>query len=260
MHTTEPKLDDSLSPVFTLESTSDRVFGVLLAPFQAFSGHDASWGWGKPWAIVAFAGLVVGVIFLARIDADAFQHWAWEKSQANMSKEQRAQLEQPEVAEMMAKGRRVQSFLMKAGALAGPPLIGLVGILFAGFWLYLVANFLAKEPPDPMRCFSVAAYASLANLVDLAGAGAGVLMANPMPRPNLSALVSDPMTQPLLSASLERIGPGLFLYYLLLTAGLERSLGLTRRRAVLVTVGVYLLVSLLAISMGALGQLGVKAS
>jgi len=241
-----------------LRSFSDRAWGVLLAPYQTFRHHDPAWGWGQAWGLVAVAGILVGIMGLLRVDHDKVGDWVWERTKANMSATQLKQMENPDVEEATAKMRRVQAFLGKLGSVLGPPLLGLIGLVFGAAFLYLVAQVLGNEPPDPVRCLSVAAFVSLANLIDLCGSGVGVLLSNGLPRPNLSAL-ADPFTQPLLSAALGRLSPGLVAYYVLLAAGLEGSLGLSRKRALAVAGGTFLIVSLLLIGVGGLGKLQMEA-
>lgn len=262
-----PPSEDSLAPAAgpahppakeavstLLRSFSDRAWGVLLAPFQTFRHHDPSWGWGQAWGFVALVGILVGILGLVRVDHERVGNWTWERATANMNKAQRAQVDNPEVAEMMAKSRRVQAFLGKLSSVLGPPLLGLIGLVFGAAFLYVVSMVFSKEPPDPIRCLSVAAFVSLANLIDLCGSGMANLLANALPRPNLSAFV-DPFTQPLLTAVLGRLSPGLMAYYLLLTAGLEGSLGLTRRRAIAVSVVTFLVVTLIMVGLGGLSKL-----
>ena len=241
-----------------LRSFSDRAWGVLLAPFQTFRHHDPAWGWGQAWGLVAVAGILVGVLALVRVDHDKVGAWVWERTKANMSATQLKQMENPDVEEATAKMRRVQAFGTKLSSVLGPPLLGLMGLVFGAGFLYLVAQVLGKEPPDPVRCLSVAAFLSLANLIDLCGSSVGVLLSNGLPRPDLSAL-ADPFTQPLLAAALGRLSPGLIAYYVLLTAALEGSLGLTRKRALAVAGGTFLVVSLLLIALGGLGKLQMEA-
>lgn len=242
-----------------MRSFSDRAWGVLLAPFQTFRHHDPAWGWGQAWALVAAVGVLVGVIGLLRVDHDKVGDWAWERAKANMSATQLKQIENPDAAEMLAKTRRVQAFIGKLGSVLGPPLLGLIGLVFGAGFLYLVCHVLGKEPPDPIRCLSVAAFISLANLLDLCGSGMGALLSNAMPRPNLSAL-ADPFTQPVLSAALGRISPSLVAYYVFLAAALEGSLGLSRKRALLVAGGTFVVVSVILIGVGGLSKLQMEVS
>ncbi|MBL4849915.1 MAG: YIP1 family protein, partial [Planctomycetes bacterium] len=238
---------------------SERIWGVLLAPFQTFRHHDPAWGWGQAWGLVAVAGILVGVIGLVQTDHDRFQEWQWQRVLAAMKPAQRKQVESPQAAEMIAKSQRFQAFFTKIGSVLGPPLLGLIGLVIAAGFLFLVGQILGKEPPDPMRCLSIAAFASLANLIDLAGAGVGAALASPLSRPDLSALV-DPFKQPILLTALSRIGPGVLLYYLLLAAGLEGSMGLSRKRAVAVAAVTFLGTSAVLIGFVGLSQLVSGAS
>ena len=240
-------------PSEPLQGFGAQVWAVLLSPFAAFRQHDPTWGWGRAWALVAAAGMLAGIIGLARVDSAAVQTWAWERTLNTMAPAQRKQVESPPAAENIAKFRRLQGFFGKVAAVAGPPLMGLAGVVFMGGLLFLIGRAWSPEAPDPLRCFSLAAYVSLANLLDSLGAAWGGLLANAIPRPDLSALV-DPFAQPLVGAALGRLGPGLLLYYVLLTAALEGGLLLSRKRALVVSGSLYLLVSLVLIALGALGK------
>lgn len=242
-------------PVTALDGFSARVWAVLLSPFAAFAAHDPTWGWARPWALVALVGILAGSLGLMRTDSAAVDTWAWERALNQMGPAQRKQVENPETAEQIAKFRRLQGFFGKVAAVAGPPLLGLGGLVFMGGLLFVIGKVWSPEAPDPLRCFSLAAFVGLANLIDSLGAALGGLLSNPIPRPNLSALV-DPFSQPLLSAGLSRLGPGLLLYYVLLAAALQGGLLLSRKRAIAVSGLLYLLASLVLIAFGALGALG----
>jgi len=234
-----------------------RVVAVLLAPFAAFERHDLSWGWWQPWLLVAALGVLVGGVSLARIDHEAWQTKQFERQLDQMSPTQRKQMEKPEVAEMLAKGRRFGIFFTKAGLILGPPLLGLVGLVLVAGLLFLAARFLGetKEPFEVATALSVAGYVSLANVLAYAGEGFGYLLGNPQPSVSLAAL-ADPVGQPLLTAALSRLSPAVLYYYVLLAAGLAGSCGLRRGRALALSGGLYAGVSALLIGLGALGKLG----
>ena len=82
---------------------------------------------------------------------------------------------------------------------------------------------------------------------------------NPLARPDLSALV-DPFSDPLVSAALSRLGPGVLLYYLILAAGASESLRLGRLKACSLAGSLYAAVSLAHLGLGALGQLQLGTS
>ncbi|MGE0711787.1 MAG: hypothetical protein AB7N76_30730 [Planctomycetota bacterium] len=227
-----------------------RVLAVLLTPFQAFRVHDASWGWWQAWMLVAAAGVLTGAISLWRVDHEAWQHAQWERVLEQMPAAKRKQIEKPEVAEQMEKFRRFQAFLSKVGRVAFPPLGGLFGVLFAGALIFVAGRALAPEPPDLPRCLSVAAFASLANLIAWAGEGWGALLGNPQPTTSLAAL-TDPLGQPVLAAALSRVDPALFAYYLLLAAGLAGSARLRTSVACALSGGLYVLASLALVGMSA---------
>lgn len=234
-----------------------RAQAVLLAPFAAFERHDSSWGWWQPWLLVAALGVLVGGISLARIDHEAWQTKQFERQLDQMSPTQRKQMEKPEVAEMLAKGRRFGIFFTKAALILGPPLFGLIGLVLAAGLLFLVARFLgdSKEPFEVATALSVAGYLSLANVISYLGEGFGYLLGNPQPSASLAAL-ADPVGQPLLSAGLSRLSPAVLYYYVLLAAGLAGACGLRRGRALAVSGGLYAGVSAALIGVAALGKLG----
>ena len=234
-----------------------RALAVLLAPFAAFERHDPSWGWWQPWLLVAALGVLVGGLSLARVDHEAWQNQQWQRQLDQMPAAQRKQMEEPEVADVLAKGRRFTVFFTKVVLILGPPLIGLVGLVLAAGLFFLAARSLGspEEPLELASALSLAGYVSLANLVAYAGEGFGYLLGNPQPSASLAAL-ADPVGQPLLSAALSRVSPALLYYYVLLAAALTGACGLRRGRALALSGGLYAAVSALLLGLAALGKLG----
>jgi hypothetical protein len=232
-----------------------RVWATLLTPFQAFRHHDPTWGWWQPWLLVAVIGVTAGGISLAKVDHEDWQEKQWQRLLDQMPPAKRKQMEKPEVAEGMAKFRRFQTFLTKASKVAGPPLVGLLGLVFAAFWLFLAARFVGPEPAELARCMSIAAYCSLANLIAYAGEAWGSLQGNPQASSSLAAL-SDPLEQPVLAAALSRVDPAVWAYYLFFAAGLAGSCRLSKGRALGVTFTLFVLSSLALVGLAGLGQLG----
>jgi len=223
-----------------------RAVGVLAAPLRTFGRHHAGWGWALPWLVVALAGVVYGALHLGLVDVGALAEQEFERALEEMPASQREAL-----GDALETSRRWGVFQAKVGLIGGPPLSTLLGVLFAGGLVFAISVVLGDGKADLMRSISVAAYASLVNVVGYGALAVGVLLGNPAPQTSLKHLV-DPLQAPATAALLSRLDPIVLYYYVVLAAGLTASCGLRRRRAVAVAAGLYGLASLALIGMGAL--------
>lgn len=244
---------------------TERVREVLLEPRAAFRRHDAAWGWTGPFVLVALAGLVQGLVYMARVDITAVQAAASERQMEQLDPAVRRRVESdPKVKEMTETTQRFTAFASKVAVFVWPPVGGVGGLLLAGGLCFGAAQVLrlrrSDAPrPDLMRSISLAAHVSLVNLVGLAATTVGALSGNPMPYTSAANLV-DPFAQPVVSAGLSRLDPVLLLYYGVLAAGLEGSLRFPRRLALAGAAGAYLLISLAVVGFtGAMTLLGQMA-
>lgn len=226
----------------------ERVEGVLGAPFETLRRHDATWGWVGPWLVVALAGLLFGLVYLARVDVDAVRAAEQERAFDRMPAATRRSMEQPEVQSTMETVGKFMGFMTRVGLVLGPPLLGLVGVVVAGGLVFVVALVHRKQGAraDLARSISLASHVALANLVSTAACTVGALSGNPRPTAGLAALV-DPFDRPALAALLGRLDPGTVLYYVLLVAGLVGSIQLPRRRALVVALAAWLAGTLFAV-------------
>src|SRR5688500_15882949 len=71
---------------------AERVWGVLTEPAGTCSRHDGSWGWAAPWLIVALAGILSGLVYMARVDITAVLNQQFERSMESMPAAQRRQI------------------------------------------------------------------------------------------------------------------------------------------------------------------------
>lgn len=227
-----------------------RLLGVLLDPRETFAHHDAAWGWLGPWLVVSLAGVLCGLLFLARIDVDAMVKAQNEAAFERMDPAQRKLIEgNPQAQEFADMGARAGAFLAKLGAVAGPPLGNLVGLVVAGGLLFGAAR-LGAGRPELTRCLSVAAHAQAVNLVAVAATGLAILTGNGQPTTSPANLV-DRLAHPVAFAALSRLDPVAVLYYVAVAAGLERSLRVPRQKALQLTVGAFLALSLLTVALAA---------
>lgn len=243
----------------------DRVRGVLLDPRGAFARHDAAWGWTGPFVLVALAGVLFGLVFMARVDITAVQRAAGERAFEQMDAATRKRMDDPKVKEIVETSQRFTAFGTKVWLVVGPPVGGLVGMLVAGGLCFGAAYVLrARHPgaprPDLMRSISLAAHVSLVNLIGLGALTVGALTGNPQPTTS-AANLADPFESPVLATALGRIDPVVLLYYAVLAAGLEASLRFPRRTAIGLASGAYVTFSLLqlaaagvSVAMSKLGQ------
>lgn len=232
----------------------ERLRLTLVEPAAAFARHDAAWGWIGPWAIVALAGVLYGLIYLARVDVTALQAVAQERA-LDANPMARKAMNDPAAAEAVQTVQRFTAFATKVQLVAGPPFAGLAGILLAG-GLMAAASALPfsgrKGRVEPMRALSLAAHCSLVNLVGIGAQAIGALSGNPMPDTSPANLV-DPFTHPVAYAALGRLDPVTIYYYALVAAGLEGSLRLAPRVARGLAWGTFALVSLLSVAFTAAG-------
>lgn len=225
---------------------------ILTAPWRGFGMHQPDWGWGRVWVVVSLAGVLFGLVYVARVDLVAVIKAEKEYVLDNMPAAKRAEMaKSEEKTEQMEKLFRFQAFFRKVWLFAGPPLAGLAGVVLMGGLIWFVTWRLSSEPPDLLRSLSVAAFASLANALQYAALGLAVLVAAPAYPSTSPAVLTDPFVQPLAYAGLSRLDPFLMVYYVLLAAGLEASCRLSRRRAILVAVFLYGLATLAALGSGA---------
>jgi hypothetical protein len=240
-----PALDD-LGPVPPL---LERVRGVVLAPGPTFARHDAAWGWAGPFALVALAGVLFGLVFMARVDITAVQRAAAERAQDQLDAATKRRMDDPKVKEFFETSLRFTAFGTKVWLVVGPPVGGLVGLLGVGAACFAASSLLHRRHPtaprpDLMRSISLAAHVSLVNLIGLGALTLGALTGNPQPTTS-AANLADPFTSPVLATVLGRVDPVTVLYYVVLAAGLEGSLRFPRRLAVGLAAGTYLGVSAL---------------
>lgn len=233
----------------------ERVRGVLLDPRATFARHDAAWGWSGPFVLVALAGVLFGLVFMARVDITAVQRAASERAFEKMDAATRRRMDDPKVKEIVETSQRFTAFGTKVWLVVGPPVSGLVGMLVAGGLCFGAAYVLrlrhvSAPRPDLMRAISLAAHVSLVNLIGLGAQTLGALTGNPGPTTSAAHLV-DMFDHPVLAAGLGRVDPVVLLYYVVLAAGLERSLRFPRPLALGLAAGAYVGVSLLAVVVAA---------
>jgi hypothetical protein len=234
----------------------ERILGVLFMPEWAFGSHDASWGWAKPWLLVATVGILIGAFTLMRVDLGAAVQKQNELVMDQMPSQQRKMIENnPKSKEIMEGAVKWSIFVTKISTIGKPPLFGLVGLLFAGGCLFIVTRFVRgpKTPTDLMRCISLAAFVSVINAVDYLADGVGVLTGNAIPISSPAAFAS-PISQPVLHTILDRLDPFVIAYYVLLAVAVNASLKVPRGKAVGVAVGAHLAVSLFWIGLAAAGK------
>lgn len=222
----------------------ERVRGVLLEPRATFARHDAAWGWAGPFALVALAGVLFGLVYMARVDVAAFQRAARERAFEQLDPVARRRMDDPQVKEQVEKFGRLSAFGTKVWCVVGPPVSGLGGVLICGGLCFGAATLVHRRHPsaprpDLMRSISLAAHVSLVNLVGLGALTLGALTANPQPTTSAANLV-DPFTHPLVATVLGRVDPVALLYYVVLAAGLEASLRFPRQLAVSLAGGAFL--------------------
>lgn len=230
----------------------DRVRGVLLDPRATFARHDAAWGWVGPYALVAVAGVLFGLVYLARVDVAAFRQALRERAFEQLDPGTRRRMDDPQVKEILDKTGRMEVFGTKVWLVLGPPASGLGGVLVCGGLCFGAATLVHRRHPtaprpDLMRSISLAAHVSLVNLVGLGAKTLGALAANPQPVTSAANLV-DPFAHPVLATALGRIDPVVLLYYVVLAAALEGSLRFPRRLAVGLAGGAYALSSSLELA------------
>lgn len=247
----EPLRDEDAGWSFT-----QQVQGVLFSPWIAFAQHDESWGWGRAWLLTATVGVLFGFLYLARIDVVAVLKEQQEVVLDRMPAAKRKALENPQGdgAETMEKLFRFQAFMAKVGLVAGPPLIGLVGMLFVGGFIYLATKLFGPDPPDLMRCLSIAAFAGLVGALEYGAMSIGVLGGNPEPITSLGAFVGK-LEDPVLHTALSRVNPFTVFYYVVLVAGLEASCGLSRRKACGVACGLFALGTVILLGLAGLSAM-----
>ncbi|MCO5170832.1 MAG: hypothetical protein M9894_31270 [Planctomycetes bacterium] len=250
-------LDAGLPPL------AERIRGVLLEPGATFARHDPSWGWIGPWLVVALAGVLYGLVVLARIDVVAVQRAEAERAMEQLDPATRRRIESdPKTQEILETTQRFMAFAGKVGLIVGPPVTGLGGLLVGGMLCFGASALLARRRPgaprpDLTRCLSLAAHVSLVELVGVAARTIGALGGNHAPSTSAVNLV-DAITQPVAAAALSRLDPVTLLYWAVLAAGLHGSLGLPRRASLGLAAGGYAAVSLGAVAIAGLGALASK--
>jgi hypothetical protein len=242
-------------PKAPLVGFKERALAVLFLPERAFGDHDATWGWAKPWLLVAAVGVLIGAFTLLWVDLGAVLQGQAELAMDQMPSQQRKMIEgNPAAKAMTEKMVKYQVFFAKVRAMAGPPISGLGGLLFAGGFLFLITRFVRgpDTPTDLFRCISLAAYVSLVNALGFVAVGVGVLTGNAMPSTGPAGLAS-PVSQAVLYTALERLDPFVIYYYVLLAVGLHASLKLSKKQALQVSVGAYATCSAILIGLAATG-------
>lgn len=241
----------------------ERIRGVLVEPGATFGRHDPAWGWVGPWLVVALAGVLYGLVVLARIDVVAVQQAEAERAMEQLDPATRRRIESdPKAQEVLATTQRFVAFFGKVGLIVGPPVTGLGGLLLGGMLCFAASTVAARRTPgaprpDLTRCLSLAAHVSLVELVGLGALTVGVLSGNHAPSTSAVNLV-DAVTRPVAAAALSRVDPVKALYWIVLAAGLHGSLGLPRRWAVGLAAGGYAVVSLGVVGLAGLGALASK--
>lgn len=243
----------------------ERLRGVLLDPAATFARHDPGWGWLLPWLIVSAAGVLYGLLVLGVVDVGAlaragFEREASERSTAPAGDEEDDRQDDAEAARkpvQLTTGQKLRLFGRKLSLVAGPPLFGLVGLVFAGgfAWLAAVALGPRGQHRELLRGVSIAAWAGLADLGGYALRVPAVLLGNPDPETN-PAHVVDAFESPLLAAALGRFDPVLAWYYALFALGLAGSYRLAGARAAAAALGLWILASLPHLGIGLLAKLG----
>jgi hypothetical protein len=234
----------------------ERALAVLCTPERAFEFHTAAWGWVQPWLAVVALGLLLGVVTLVRVDLSAVAQRQFERTLDSMPAQQRALME----TQMETMGR-FQGFAMKAQALGGPPLGALIQILVFGAAVFAGSRVLGgeKTPLDLMRCLSLVAWAGLADGLSYAARAVGVLLGTAIPMSSPAGF-ADPLDHQVLHVALSRLDPTVALFYVLLGVGLVVSLRFPRKRALLLSGGLYGGLSLLLVGMAGIGAMAQKMS
>lgn len=246
----------------------ERVRGVLLDPAATFARHEPGWGWSIPWMIVSTVGVLYGLLVLGTVDIGARARAAFERAETERPGASRPDAgEEPGEEEeeegpkkpQLTTQQKLQLFGQKISLVAGPPLLGLVQLVFMGGLAWLAALALGPRGPwrELLRGVSLAAWASLADLGGYALRAIAILppLRNPAPETNLSHVV-DAFEAPVLAAALGRLDPVLAWYYLLLALGLAGSYRLSRGRAAGAALAMWAVASLPHLGIGLLAKLG----
>ncbi len=232
------------------------VLDVLRDPFGTVAGVRAEHGWARPWLLVAVAGVLYGVLVLARFDLAAIQAARSARELDRLPAAQRKELERPEIAEFVEKGARAKALGTKAWLVLGPPVAGLARIGFTAAFVLAVCALLRGRGAvvEPRLAAVVAAHAGLVDLVGLAAQAVSAAAGHPAPLTSLAHLADD-LTQPAAFAALSRLDPVLLCGWLALAGGLAGACRVPRRIALGLALGGWAAVSALAVALGALAQL-----
>jgi len=217
---------------------------VLGSPRAAFAAHDAKqWGWLLPLVLVFVLSLAAGG---ASVAGGSIEH--------NMELVE-AQLESQGTPEQ----QREQALKITRAMQYAGPLV--VAPLFSVLWAVAVAGVclvlgLVLQPGGEAvafgRALSVSSHASLVLCVGLMASIVGSLSGNPMPSTSPAHLASVGSAG---SAFLSRLDPVLILYYLVLSAGMQVSLGFSRVVSRLFCWGLYFSASALVVLGALMGQM-----
>lgn len=232
------------------------VLDVLRAPFGALAGVRAEHGWARPWLIVAVAGVLYGVLYLARFDLAAIQAAQSARGLDRLPAAQRKELERPEVKEIMEKAARATALGTKAWLVLGPPVAGLARIGFTAAFVLAICALLRGRGAivEPRLAAAVAAHAGLVDLVGLAARAVAAAAGQYAPLTSLGNL-ADPADQPVAFAALACVDPVALCGWLAVAGGLAGACRVPRRMALALAACGWAAVSALAVAMGAFAQL-----
>ncbi|MCA8924584.1 MAG: hypothetical protein KDD82_22420 [Planctomycetes bacterium] len=201
---------------------------VLGSPRAAFAAHEPQqWGWVLPLALVLVLSLLAGGVGVL---SGSIEH--------NLEAVQ-AQLE----AQGTPEAQREQALKVASAMQYAGPLV--ISPAFSVLWAVGIAGVLTLlglvlqpggEPVAFRRALSMSAHASLVVCLGLAATLIGSLSGNPMPSTSLVHVASPGSVG---GAIASRLDPISILYYLVLAAGMQASLGFSRGASWLLCGGLY---------------------
>ncbi len=241
------------APVHTVPPLAQRVKGVLLDPVTTFRELDPSWGLMGPWLAIMVAGLLYAVVSIAQVDATRIGNQRSAYAETLVSSQQKRMSAGEEKAVDPGKG---YAFLHRLELLGAPTVTSILRIVLTGLVLFGAAATLGGKK-DLLRAIVVSAHAKLVALVSYAALFIGTIMGNSEPRTSLYNAADD-VANPVAAAVLGFVDPIAIWGSVLLGIGLVVSLGLTRKKAVLVVGSLHVASWLLALAGAAASAAGRK--
>jgi hypothetical protein len=238
---TQPKDDHAVPPL------KERLLGVLLEPIETFRRLESGWGLAGPILLVAAAGLLAGVLYLALVDVTALSRAQTAYSTELLPEQTRRMMQQAQGGNSgdVTAGRG-GAFMLKVGLFAGPTVGTILSVVLGGLLLFGVA-FVAGGKRDLLQAMVVAAHAKLVTLVGTGAFAIGTLLGNPQAQTSPVNLV-DLFAHPTLAGILGGLDPISIWHTALLSIGLAVSLGVARSRAIAFGVTIYAIPWLLGIA------------